>query len=207
MTEQDDQRPPIDLGSRLRDLRTERNLSLRAVARHSGLSTNALSLIERNLTSPSVSTLYKIAKALDVPITAFFHPKATQQTIVYQKRQEHEKLEFLRGVWVGLGGENFIGEVEPFLLTLEPGGGSGRYKMVHSGHEFVYCLEGKIEYEVDDQRFILESGDSLLFSAHLSHRWRNPTSEPCRVLILISGFSSNENLAQHRVPRSDEDDR
>ena len=62
----------IDVGNRLRQLRLERGKSMRALARTSGLSTNALSMIERSKTSPSVSTLYKIAEALEVPITAFF---------------------------------------------------------------------------------------------------------------------------------------
>ncbi len=55
---------------------------MRALARDSGLSTNALSMIERGRTSPSVSTLHKIAEALEVPITAFFRLEPTRQDIV-----------------------------------------------------------------------------------------------------------------------------
>jgi len=62
----------MDVGSRLRELRTERGLSMRALGRQSGLSTNALSMIERGKTSPSVSTLYKIATALDIPDHCIF---------------------------------------------------------------------------------------------------------------------------------------
>ena len=63
----------IDVGLRLRVLREERGVSMRALARRSGLSANALSMIERGLASPSVSTLNKLAMALEVPIMAFFH--------------------------------------------------------------------------------------------------------------------------------------
>ena len=59
LMEQDPQ--AIDVGSRLRELRMERGLSMRGLARESGLSVNALSMIERNRTSPSVSTLYKLS--------------------------------------------------------------------------------------------------------------------------------------------------
>jgi transcriptional regulator with XRE-family HTH domain len=62
----------VDVGQRLRSLRDERQISMRALARRSGLSANALSMIERGLTSPSVSTLNKLAMALEVLITAFF---------------------------------------------------------------------------------------------------------------------------------------
>ena len=62
----------VDVGLRLRELRESRRISMRELARRSELSANALSMIERNLTSPSVSTLTKLANALEVPITAFF---------------------------------------------------------------------------------------------------------------------------------------
>jgi transcriptional regulator with XRE-family HTH domain len=62
----------LDVGARLRELRDERNISMRSLATKSGLSANALSMIERGKTSPSVSTLYKLADALGVPVTSFF---------------------------------------------------------------------------------------------------------------------------------------
>ncbi len=62
----------VDVGQRLKTLREERGISMRTLARNSGLSANALSMIERGLTSPSISTLFKIATALGVPITDFF---------------------------------------------------------------------------------------------------------------------------------------
>lgn len=63
------------LGNRLRELRRQQGLSLRALAEKSGLSANTLSLIENGKTSPSVATLQQIALALNIPITAFFEIK------------------------------------------------------------------------------------------------------------------------------------
>src|SRR5512139_3780201 len=102
----------IDVGSRLRELRQERGFSLRNLARISGLSTNALSMIERSRTSPSVSTLYKIADALGVPITAFFRLEPPRRNIVFRKASERMHVLVPRGVWEGLGGEEFTGGVE-----------------------------------------------------------------------------------------------
>jgi transcriptional regulator with XRE-family HTH domain len=195
----------VDVGSRLRELRTERNLSMRALARSSGLSTNALSMIERGRTSPSVSTLYKIAEAMGVPITAFFRIEPPKQEIVYRKASERRRLPFPRGVWEGLGGESFIGGVEPFILTLEVGANSGRFGMLHSGHEFVLCLTGNLEYEVEDQRFLLNPGDSLLFAAQLQHRWRNAGKVPVQAVITLSGFERGERPGEfHTMPHVDE---
>lgn len=189
----------MDVGSRLRELRQERNKSMRGLARDSGLSTNALSMIERGRTSPSVSTLYKLAEALEVPITAFFRVEQPRQVIVFRKAGEHSLVEFPRGRWEGLGGEAFLGRVEPFILHLEPGATSGPHGLLHSGHEFVMLIEGHLEYEVEAQRFIFEPGDSLLFASRLRHRWRNPGKIPARVLIVLSGFEQDERPSEYHA--------
>ncbi|MCS6907139.1 MAG: XRE family transcriptional regulator [Anaerolineales bacterium] len=173
------------IGERIKELRVERRLSLRSLARLSGLSVNALSKIEKDLSSPSVSTLYKIAEALDVPMIYFFQERAQNKFIVFCKKDQGVKLPFLRGVWEGFGTEPFAGGIEPFLLTLEAGGGSGRFHMVHSADEFVYCLEGAIEYEVERERYLLEPGDCLMFLAHRKHRWRNAAKERSRALVVL----------------------
>lgn len=194
-----------DVGLRLKELREERNLSMRALAKECGLSTNALSMIERGLTSPSVSSLNKIANALGVPITAFFRVEPPKQKIVYQRSDQHRQVPFLRGLWEGLGGEGFLGGMEPFLLTLEVGGGSGKHEMLHTGHEFVYCLEGEIEYDIEGERYLLNQGDSLLFAAQLRHRWRNPSKGLSKAIIVITGFQYGEQPGEyHFVTYRDE---
>lgn len=189
----------MDVGSRLRELRTERGLSMRSLARLSGLSTNALSMIERGKTSPSVSTLYKLSEALEIPITAFFRTEPPRQGIVFRKADARSRVEFQRGLWEGLGGESFIGRVEPFMLTLEAGATSGPHGLVHSGHEFVICLKGQLQYEVEDERFSLQPGDSLLFASKLRHRWRNPGKSVTNVLFVLSGFELDERPSEFHL--------
>jgi transcriptional regulator with XRE-family HTH domain len=189
----------IDVGSRLRQLRTERGKSMRGLARDSGLSTNALSMIERGRTSPSVSTLYKLADALEVPITAFFRLEPPKQEIVFQRAKERKRVDIPNGMWEGLGGESFSGRMEPFLLTLEPGGESGPYGMLHSGNEFIMCLSGQIEYEVEEQKFNLNPGDSLIFAAELRHRWRNSGNETATAILVLAGFEQGELPSEYHI--------
>src|SRR5512142_964940 len=184
--------PSIDVGQRLRQLREAQEISMRALATKSGLSANALSMIERGRTSPSVSTLYKLADALGVPVTEFFAPGADKQRVILVRADERTRLPFTHGVWEGLGGEKFTGRVEPFVLTLETGASSGQHTMVHTGHEFVYCLRGQLEYLVERDLYELQPGDSLLFAAQLKHRWRNPGNTVTNALIVLSGFSEGE---------------
>jgi len=189
----------VDVGTRLRQLRQERGKSMRALARDSGLSTNALSMIERGLSSPSVSTLYKISGGLHVPITAFFREEPAQKDVVFCKVLGRTQVKFPNGVWEGLGGETFTGHVEPILFTLEGGASSGPFGIIHSGHEFVFCLSGQIEYEVENQKFLLEKGDSLIFAAELRHRWRNNGETTATAIIVLAGFELSERPSEYHI--------
>ena len=189
----------FDVGQRLRILREERGISMRALARRSGLSANALSMIERGLTSPSVSTLNKLATALEVPITAFFRQEPVREQIVFRKASQRVQQPFARGLIEGLGGESFVGRVEAFLMTLEGGASSGPHGMIHTGHEMVFCLRGTFEYLVDDQQFELEPGDSLIFAAQLVHRWRNPGASAANAIIIISAFDDSERPGEYHL--------
>ena len=182
----------VNVGIRLRELREGMNISMRALAARSRLSANALSMIERGKTSPSVSTLYKLADALGVPITTFFGAQASRDRIVFIKAETRTRVPFQGGLWEGLGGEKFVGRVEPFMITVESGASSGLHSMVHTGHEFVFCLRGHLEYHVENQAFDLEPGDSLIFAAHLHHRWRNVGNAVTNALIVLSDFSEGE---------------
>jgi transcriptional regulator with XRE-family HTH domain len=184
----------VNVGERLRDLREARNISMRTLAARSGLSANALSMIERGKASPSVSTLYKLADALGVSITSFFATDIERKQVVFLKSDERPHVSFSRGIFEGLGGEQFVGRVEPFMLTLENSANSGPRSMTHTGHEFVLCLRGELEYQVERQIFHLEPGDSLLFAAHLKHKWKNPGRNVASAIIIISGFEEGAEL-------------
>jgi transcriptional regulator with XRE-family HTH domain len=175
----------VNVGRRLRELRAERGLSIRALAEKSGLNVNTLSLIENGKTSPSVSTLQQVAAALKVPITAFFEDKTPPQRIVYQKADDRQAAVFAHGTLTDMGTGFARPGLEPFVVTLKPQADSGDTPIVHTGLEFVFCLEGRIGYEVDGQAFILEPGDSLLFEAHLPHRWYNAGMSPSRSLLML----------------------
>lgn len=194
----------VDVGQRLKILREERKVSMRALARLSGLSANALSMIERGITSPSVSTLNKLSAALQVPITAFFRSEPSREDVVFCKGSERSRVPFQRGVIEGLGGETFSGRVEAFLLTLESGGSSGPSSLLHNGHEFIFCLRGLLDYEVEGVRYRLEAGDSLLFSSHMKHRWRNAGTAVVNAVIVISAFDEGERPSEFHLAASHE---
>jgi len=175
----------VNVGRRLRELRIERGLSIRALAELSGLNVNTLSFIENGKTSPSVSTLQQVATALELPINAFFEIKTNPQAIVYQKASDRQSAAFLHGTMADLGAGFARPGLEPFVITLEPQAGSGNTPIVHTGIEFIYCLEGCITYEVEGHTFSLDKGDSLIFEAYLPHRWWNAGVSSSRSLLLL----------------------
>jgi transcriptional regulator with XRE-family HTH domain len=175
----------VDVGRRLRELRGRQKLSIRALAEKSGLNPNTLSLIENRKTSPSVATLQQVAGALNVPVTSFFETSADTQKVTYQKAGERPGVPFKRGLLYDLGAGIARRGIEPFLLVLEPRAGSGPTPIVHTGREFVFCLEGQLSYRIAGQDYVLEPGDSLLFEAYLAHHWENVGDRPSRSLLIL----------------------
>jgi transcriptional regulator with XRE-family HTH domain len=175
----------IDVGRRLRELRAIRDLSLRTLAEQSGLNVNTLSLIENRHTSPSVSTLQQLAQALQVPISVFFETDQGNQLVVHQKAGNRPRATFKHGSLEDLGAGMSRFGAEPFIITLDPNADSGKTPIVHTGREFIYCLEGHIAYSVDSETYLLEAGDSLFFEAYLPHHWRNMDATPSSNLLIL----------------------
>ncbi|MEZ0397228.1 MAG: cupin domain-containing protein [Anaerolineales bacterium] len=175
----------INVGRRLRSLRAERGLSLRALAEISGLNVNTLSLIENGRTSPSVNTIQQLAKALNMPITVFFETSAPKKEIIYQKDGNRPAAVFSYGSLEDLASGLASDHAQPFIVTLKPKAESGTTPIVHTGQELIYCLEGKIRYFIGDESYDLETGDSLVFQAYLPHRWVNPGETPARALLIL----------------------
>ncbi len=175
----------VNVGASLRAIRTQQGLSIRALAEMSGLNVNTLSMIENSKTSPSVSTLQRLATALRVPITAFFELGREYSSVVFQRFGQRRRVTFEHGSLEDLGGGLSIHGGVPLLVSLNPGSTSGEEAIVHTGLEFVYCLEGCLTYIVGQDRYNLNPGDSLIFEAHLPHRWGNFSSQPSRSLLIL----------------------
>jgi transcriptional regulator with XRE-family HTH domain len=174
----------ISVGSKLRSIREERNLSQRELAQLAGISTNAISLIERDENSPSVATLQSLAAALNVKMSYFFDDHEPS-TVLHVKAEQRPAITS-KGVRIeGLDGKLSHQEMEPFWVSLQPHSDMGERQVVHTGHELVYCLSGKVEYLIDGNIYELEAGDFLLFEAHLPHLWRNRTDQPASFLLVL----------------------
>jgi transcriptional regulator with XRE-family HTH domain len=175
----------ISVGQRLRELRALRGLSMRALAEMSGLNINTLSLIENQHTSPSVSTLQQVAQSLQVPITEFFEINHGNKELVHQKQGQRPRVSFEHSAMEDLAAGMPHFGAEPLIVTLNPGADSGKNPIVHTGREFVYCIEGHVTYTVNNQQYLLDPGDSLVFEAYLPHYWKNSDPMPASILLVL----------------------
>jgi len=186
----------LAVGHRIRELRTRQGLSLRALAELSHLSTNAISLIERGDNSPTVSSLHALATALAVPITVFFDQHSDRQVIHLRKNQRPTS-ETAAVKMENLGSGLPNQQLEPFLITIAPGGSSTSSQITHFGEEFVYVLKGSLECMINEQDYSLGEGDSLLFLASQPHIYRNKTSVAAQVLIIFQPMVGQIMAHQH----------
>lgn len=186
----------IRVGDRLREIRLKFGLSIRELAKQSGLNVNTLSLIENGKTSPSVSTLQQLGQTLRVPISVFFETDHGEKKAVFQKNGSRPHAAFAHGLMEDLGAGMPRFGTEPLIVTLNPNADSGKTPIVHTGREFVYCVEGKIAYTVDTETYVLELGDSLLFEAYLPHHWKNLLTVPSRALLVLCPMDGRDSPAE-----------
>jgi transcriptional regulator with XRE-family HTH domain len=193
----------INVGRELRSLCAQRGLSIRALAEKSGLAVNTLSLIQNGKTSPSVSTLQQLALALEVPITAFFKNDFPQSRVAYIKSGQYPGAAIAHGTLEDLGGGLKDTSIEPFIVSIKPNSNSGTHPIVHTGHEFMFCLEGRIVYVIENQTYLLEPGDSLLFESHLPHSWQNVEEVSARAILILCPLDYRDNPTQLHFLRDD----
>jgi transcriptional regulator with XRE-family HTH domain len=179
------------IGHEVRTLRKKLGITGSDLASATGISLGMLSKIENGNTSPSLTTLQALAQALGVPVTAFLRRFEEVRNAMYVKAGEGVELE-RRGTRAGhqynlLGhiGNNASGVVvEPYLITLTAD--SDIFPTFqHEGLEFLYMLEGSVQYRHGDRLYAMEPGDSLFFDADAPHGPEVLEKLPARYLSII----------------------
>jgi transcriptional regulator with XRE-family HTH domain len=178
------------LGSTIRKLRLDHNLTIAAVSERAGISRGMLSKIENSLAATSLETLEQLANALGVTLSKLFQnytlPRGAAQLV-----KKDEGMEVVRrGTRVGHTYQLLAYDqgphktFEPFLITLEDSGEEFP-AFEHPGTEFLHMLEGVLEYRVGEETFVLNSGDSLTFQGEIPHRPEKLIKTPIKFLAII----------------------
>lgn len=160
------------VGETLRALRGERGLSLRALASRSGLSPSFLSQVERGLTDPSISSLRRLAEALDATMLALLGEPADApggERIV--RRQLRRRVAMPdSGLVNELLSSEHARRLDVRIATLEPGAATAATSRSHPGEEFLLVVEGQLALTVDGEELDLYAGDAITLDATVPHR-------------------------------------
>ncbi len=172
----------MEIGQRLRLVRTRANLSQRQLAAKTGVTNSTISLIEAGHTNPSVGALKRILDGIPIGLSEFFAIEATPEPSPFYSAEDL--------VEIGKGkisfrqvGQDMTGSALQILKErYAPGADTGRVPLVHDGEEGGVVISGRLEVTVDDERRILGPGDAYRFSSRRPHRFRAVGSEPCEVI-------------------------
>ncbi|SHO66933.1 transcriptional regulator, XRE family with cupin sensor [Pseudoxanthobacter soli DSM 19599] len=172
----------VDVGHRLRYVRTLNKLSQRALSKRAGVTNSTISLIESNQLNPSVGALKRILDGIPIGLAEFFslEPAAPRKAFY----PAAELVEIGKGpISYRQVGDNLFGrQLQVLKERYEPGADTGRVPLVHDGEEGGIVVAGRLEVTVDEERRILGPGDAYYFDSRRPHRFRCLGPEPCEVV-------------------------
>ena len=182
----------IRVGEKIKQLREKKGLSLKEVADATGFSTALLSQVENHLVSPSLGSIIKLAKALEVRVGDFFGETQGEPFAIVRKdeRKKISRFASKEGVSYGysyesLGFEKRNRRMEPFIVTLEPATLKTSKTSAHEGEEFIFVLEGEMEVILGDHTDILFPGDSIYYDSNIPHRIQCHQDKGTRILAVL----------------------
>jgi transcriptional regulator with XRE-family HTH domain len=184
------------IGGRLREERRRLGLTLQDVADRSGLSLGMISKIENAQTSPSLRTLARLSRALEVPVTTFFRGFEEERDASYVRAGEGIEL-VRQGTRHGHRYELLAAakgaqrRVQPFLVTLTEQRETFPL-FQHDGVEFLYGLEGSFVYRYGRQTYEMKPGDSLMFDGQIPHGPERLNLLPARFLSITVELDPEE---------------
>ncbi|HEY5717827.1 MAG TPA: cupin domain-containing protein [Motiliproteus sp.] len=172
----------INVGARLKEVRLQKNLSQRELAKRAGVTNSTISLIEQNRVSPSVSSLKKVLDGIPMHLQEFFASNVPEKKQVFYSADELP--DFGHGdVSLRLVGHNHPNRTLSLLHESYPAGAdTGPEMLTHEGQEAGMVIKGSIELTVAGESRQLMVGESYFFDSNLPHRFRNIGDDVCEIV-------------------------
>lgn len=183
----------LQIGQKVRHLRQQRRMTLQDLADQTGLSKPLLSQIENDQVIPPLATLLRISKAFKVNIENFFQEEDSSEKCILVRAGESRKL-IQRGLSRG-GSPPYIyhslaygkrdRNIEPFLMEFESRQWNDELLVHHEGQEFLYLLEGEVEFHYGEQTLNLSEGDSVFYDSSEPHGYVALSDTPPRGVVVL----------------------
>jgi transcriptional regulator with XRE-family HTH domain len=182
----------LNLGQKIRKLRQEQRLTLQELSELSGLSKPLLSQIENDQVTPPIATLLKIAKGLKVGIHYFFEEEGDRQKFVLircsdgrtsrrRNRNDAPQVYLYRSLAPGIRHKR----MEPFLVEFELDKWADEFYYSHEGEEFIYLLEGELEFHYGQEVMYLQPGDSIYYDSTEPHGYVSVGTTKARAVAVL----------------------
>jgi len=172
----------VDIGGRLRYLRTTRNLSQRELAKRTGVTNSTISLIESNSANPSVGALKRILDGIPIGLAEFFAFEPERPRKAFYRSDELTEIGKGSISYRQIGDNLFGRSLQILKECYQPGAYTGKVPLVHEGEEGGIVLSGRLEVTVDDERRVLGPGDAYYFESRRPHRFRCVGPVACEVI-------------------------
>ncbi|MCF7673307.1 cupin domain-containing protein [Bacillus subtilis] len=189
-TDNDPKENGEEIGFRIRSRRQALGLTLGDMSAASGLSTGALSQIERGMVSPTVRTLYTIADVLSMSPAQLIDPEGfatAARTNPYVLRMaEQPEIINAGGVIKKRASPEIIESFKSFLVRIVPAGSSGDECYTHSGEELGYVISGSFTLQIEDTFYLLSAGDGFAFPSTIKHRFFNNSPDTDAVVLWVN---------------------
>lgn len=182
----------ISVGEKITRVRIEKAISPADLARQSGISEADLVKMEKNELAPPLGVIINLAKALAVPVGDLFGDSGNSPFCIVRSDDGAAVSRFSSTYakscgynYQGLGQQKRNRQMEPFLVTLNPKKEQDVLANRHSGEEFIYVLEGKVEVSLLDHKGILNPGDSIYYDSSVPHIISCHGDSPAKILAVI----------------------
>ena len=167
----------MDIGPKIKQLRIKNALTLEELASRCELTKGFLSQVERDLTSPSVSTLNDILEALGTSLSDFFQETKEEKLVFIDERAGTTVH------WIVPNAQK--NEMEPILLDIDPEGES-QIIDPHDGEEFGYVLQGRIYLVYNEEELLVKKGETFYISGKHTHFIKNAGKSTATVLWITT---------------------
>jgi Predicted transcriptional regulators len=182
------------VGSRIKNIRETKSISLEDLAERSGLGLDQIARIEENRDFPSLSPLIKIARVLGVRLGTFLDDQDALGPIISRKEQIKESVSFSTNQtsshthmnYYALSSDKAGRHMEPFIIQIDPKDDHVEFTLSsHEGEEFIYCLGGKLEISYGSENYILNEGDSIYYDSIVEHHVHAAGPEGAKILAVV----------------------
>lgn len=173
------------ISNNLKEIRRERNLSLENLAQISGVSKSMLAQIENQKSNPTVNTLWKIALALNISFTSLIEGDAEEITIVKNLQLTPLVEDEDRFVLYPIFPYDKQRKFEVLYIEIEKDGIS--YSDAHESgtYEYLIVYQGKVELKLNNDKYLLEKGESIRYPANVKHSYHNIGAEKVELCMII----------------------